>query len=393
MRETLVVPSLDPGAALRNSVLLLEACDALSAATTVADIIRTVRDLPVADLDATSLEVIDARTHTDLIAGEVIAARRARFCADRTEIVATWPAFAGELADLDWQAVVCAPLMSGGAVAGVLRIVWDRPRSFRVQQRAVITALAVYIGRAFERSLLMEARTASADTLQRAMLSPLPDNCRLPIAARYLPADVREKVGGDWYDAIAAGDQLTVVIGDVVGHDMAAAARMVQLRSMLRAYLVDRREPPSVLLRRLDAANHALGSPTIATAVLAVISAGADGSYRLKWSNAGHPPPILIHTDGTVVPLTGNDVLLGARRFAPRHTYAHRLPPGSTLLLHTDGLVERAGQDIDEGLRHLYRRLRRCGEADLEDLLTCARGPSRVPTDDIAMLAVRIPSP
>lgn len=145
-------------------------------------------------------------------------------------------------------------------------------------------------------------------------------------------------------------------------------------------------------LRRLDAANHSLGEPIIATAVVAVIDTAGGGAYRLRWSNAGHPPPVVVHPDGTVQSLTGNDLLLGARRFARRRTWTAPLAGGSTVLLHTDGLVERSSGAVDDGTASLHRRLRTARRTRLPDLLEDAVadiGADR--TDDIAMLAVRLP--
>lgn len=161
----------------------------------------------------------------------------------------------------------------------------------------------------------------------------------------------------------------------------------------MRAYIVDRHEPPSALLRRLDAANHSLGEPTIATAVVAVIDTLASGGHRLRWSNACHPPPLVIHPDGTVQLLTGNDLLLGARRFAPRHTWTMPLASGSTVLLRTDRLVKRSSGAVDDDAAHLHRRLRTTRRIRLPDLLEDAvadLGANR--TDDIAILAVRLPA-
>jgi serine phosphatase RsbU (regulator of sigma subunit) len=262
-----------------------------------------------------------------------------------------------------------------------------------VAERAVIATLAAYVAQALERAQRLHARIGVADTLQEAIASRLPVVERYELAAHYRPADRQQKVGGDWYDAVSRGDgHLTMVIGDVVGHDIAAAARMGQLRSMLRAYIVDRHEPPSALLRRLDAANHTLGEPTIATAVVAVIHTLANGESRLRWSNAGHPPPIVIHPDGTVQALTGNDLLLGARRFAPRHTWTAPLAPGSTVLLHTDGLIKYAN-GVDNDFDDLHRRLRTARRARLQDLLEDAVAGAGIDcTDDIALLAVRVPA-
>ena len=291
------------------------------------------------------------------------------------------------------QAAACIPLVGSTDILGALHLRWDAPRTFYVAERAVIATLATYVAQAVERAQRLDARIGVADTLQEAILSRLPAVERYELAAHYLPAARQEKVGGDWYDVVAGRDGgLTAVIGDVVGHDMAAAAGMGQLRSMLRAYIVDRHEPPSALLRRLDTANHALGEPIMATAVVAVIDTLTSGGYRLRWSNAGHPPPVVIRPDGTVQSLTGHDMLLGARRFARRHTWTAQIECGSTVLLHTDGLVERPGS-ADDGSARLHRRLRTARQTRLQDLLEDAVadvGADR--TDDIALLAVRLPT-
>ncbi|MBB2943426.1 serine phosphatase RsbU (regulator of sigma subunit) [Actinoplanes lutulentus] len=211
------------------------------------------------------------------------------------------------------------------------------------------------------------------------------------VAAHYLPADRANAVGGDWYDAVPGiSGRLTAMIGDVAGHDMAAAARMSQLRSMLRAYAVDRDESPSALLRRLDAANHRLGDPSVATAVVAALDT-IDGRHRLRWSNAGHPPPVLICRDGRVRTLSGHDILIGVRQYARRHTWTCALPPGATVLLYTDGLVERRGHSLDDGIARLNRRLAASAHGSLADVLTAA-GSDTEQTDDIAMIAIRVPA-
>ena len=386
MTHVTLAPDLTPADIARGR-LLLHASEALSAAVTVADVLAAVATLPARGLGADRTRIALAGDDADPVSRRAIRERRALYFADGTELAAVYPE--GPVC----QALACVPLTGEGGVLGVLHLAWDAPRMFYVGDRAMIATLAVYVARALERARRLEARIGVADVLQQAMLSTLPTVEPYELAARYLPADDRQKVGGDWYDAVVGpGGRLTLVIGDVVGHDIAAAARMGQLRSMLRAYLVDRHEPPAQLLRRLDAANHALGDPTIATAVVAVVHAVAGGGHRLRWSNAGHPPPVLIHRDGTVQPLTGNDTLLGARRFAPRHTYTHELPRGATVLLHTDGLVDRPGQVIDDGVARLYRRLRGERRSRLDDLLADAAGAAGGGrSDDIAMLAIRLP--
>ncbi|WP_212992947.1 PP2C family protein-serine/threonine phosphatase [Actinoplanes auranticolor] len=356
----------------------------------MADVMDAVLQLRGLALDASRLGVVVGGSRSDPLTEQTIRERRTFYFTDGAELAAAFPSEANP----DLQAAACVPLVGTTGIIGVLRLRWDAPRTFYVAERAVIATLATYIAQALERAHRLDARIGVANTLQEAILSRLPAVERYELAAHYLPADRQEKVGGDWYDAVAGRNgQLTMVIGDVVGHDIAAAARMGQLRSMLRAYIVDRREPPSALLRRLDAANHSLGEPTIATAVVAVIETRASDGYRLRWSNAGHPPPLVIHPDGTMQSLTGNDLLLGVRRFAPRHTWTMPLASGSTVLFHTDGLVERSSGAAGDGTAHLHRRLRTARRTRLQDLIEDAVadiGADR--TDDIAMLAVRLPA-
>jgi len=365
-------PEMSPADVTRN-LLLLRASEALSATVTTADVVDAVDQLRGAGLDASHLRIALAGGRSDPLTEQTIRERRAFYLTD--------------------EAAACVPLIGSADVFGALHLRWDAPRTFYVAERAVIATLAAYVAQALERAQRLDMRIGVADTLQEAILSRLPTVDRYELAAHYLPASRQEKVGGDWYDAVAGRNgRLTVVIGDVVGHDMAAAAGMGQLRSMLRAYIVDRHEPPSVLLRRLDAANHALGEPIMATAVVAVIDTLAGGGYRLRWANAGHPPPVVLHPDGTVQSLPGNDLLLGARRFARRHTWTAHLAGGSTLFLHTDGLVERPGS-TDNGSARLHRRLQTARQTRLPDLLEDALadvGADR--TDDIALLAVRLPA-
>jgi GAF domain-containing protein len=319
--------------------------------------------------------------------------RRAVFLADRAEIVAAFPHLAEECAQRGWHALACAPLIGAAGPLGTLRFAWDAPHPFDVGERAVITALAGYVTQALERALRLDAQVAVAEILQRSMLSPLPPAAAgYQLAAHYQPGAAGKRIGGDWYDAVAGvGGHLTLVIGDVAGHDMSAAAKMGQLRSMLRAYLVDRHEPPSALLRRLDAANHTLGDRTVATALVAFVGQAADGTWRLQWSNAGHPAPLLVHPDGRVEELPGGDLLLGVRQLTPRRNHTRTLPPGSTLLLYTDGLVETRTDTVDDGTARLSARLGALAGAPLDALVrdVIAASPGGYP-DDVAVLALRL---
>ncbi|MFI5497270.1 PP2C family protein-serine/threonine phosphatase, partial [Actinoplanes sp. NPDC051859] len=275
-----------------------------------------------------------------------------------------------------------------------LTLVWKQPHTSDDAEQAVLLALAGYMAQALLRAERLDSRDRVATLLQQAMLTDLPDVTPLEIAARYEPAAHNEQVGGDWYDAVRLDDtMLALVVGDVTGHDMRAAAQMGRLRSMLRAYLVDRHEPPSALLRRLDHANFVLGDPVVTTAVLAYVQRTPHGGYQVHWANAGHPAPVLLHADGTVIPLAGRDVVLGAIRRTSRTNHTHDLPPGSTLLLYTDGLVETRTEALDQRKQQLRDSLSTQVNTPLPDLLdnVLHQLVGSGHKDDIAMLALRIP--
>jgi sigma-B regulation protein RsbU (phosphoserine phosphatase) len=364
---TVAPPVTQDDTALRRSRLLLRASEALSVTATTADVLLIVPDLLREALGAKHADVVTAGGAprgpvSDTLTSTAMRDRRSRYYESSMDVTLEHPQLAEELERAGWQAAVCAPL-------------------------------ALYVAQALERASRHDSRTAITDTLQKAIMSRLPHVDDFELAAYYRAADTDRKVGGDWYDVIPGPHgRLALVIGDVVGHDTTATARMGELRNMVRAYLVDRREPPSALLRRLDAANFALGEPAMATAVVAFLDRAPHGGFRLRWSNAGHPPPVLISNDGEVRPLTGNDLLLGARRGSPRHTYTATLEPGSIVLLHTDGLVESRGTVIDEGFQRLYGKLRIRNAGAPRDLLArVAREMTTDRADDVAMLAVRIP--
>ena len=285
--------------------------------------------------------------------------------------------------DLGVIAYLGVPLVGAeGEVVGSLCAIDDRPRDWTGTEVAVLqdladacsselqlrtlrvraTEAAVRAARAQARAevSLAERRTV-AETLQQAMLTHLPEADDLEIRARYVPSHVGDQVGGDWYDAFRIADGATVVaIGDVTGHDMQAAATMGQLRTLLRAFAYDRGEAPSQTLRRLDRAMSGLDVAGLATIVLARIETDAAGNRLLRWSNAGHPPPVLLHTDGSTTLLDRRpDVLVGVDPTRHRYDWAVELAPGDTVVLHTDGLIEHRdwGADIDLGIARLRRTL------------------------------------
>ncbi len=247
---------------------------------------------------------------------------------------------------------------------------------------------------ALESVRIREAERVWYEELQRSLLARPTSYPGVEIAASYQPAAEIAQVGGDWYDAFRAPDgSLALVVGDVAGHDERAAASMGQIRNMLRGVAHTRQGDPSVVLSQLDGAIAGVELPGVATAVLGELEpAGADGSMHLRWSNAGHPPPVLLEPDGAARLLeTEPDLLLGLEVGTDRHDHRLDLLPGSFLLLYTDGLVERRGARLEDGLAWLLDQVR--GRADLsaeqlgDHLLGRLEGRAE---DDVALLVVRI---
>jgi light-regulated signal transduction histidine kinase (bacteriophytochrome) len=234
----------------------------------------------------------------------------------------------------------------------------------------------------------------AAETLQRSLLSEPPSPAGVEMAVRYVPATREAQVGGDWYDAFGQPDGSTVlVIGDVVGHDVQAAACMAQLRGLLRGIAFDSGASPARVLSRLDAAIEGLGLGAMATVLVARLEPADDGA-RLRWSSAGHLPPLVTGPDGAARALTAGraGLLLGVDAGAPRTDTEELLAAGSTLLLYTDGLVERRDGGFDDGLDRLGAalaalRARPVGEVCDEVL---ARLVPEGAEDDVALLAVRL---
>ncbi|WP_052744250.1 SpoIIE family protein phosphatase [Streptomyces odonnellii] len=253
-------------------------------------------------------------------------------------------------------------------------------------------------GLALDNARLYQRQRKVAETMQRHLLPQLPSVPGLQMAARYLPAPDDSQVGGDWYDAFTVADGTTAVaIGDVVGHDLDAAAGMAQARSMLRAYAWTRHEPPSAIVHRLDGSLTHLTSVPMATLVFGKVKRTAAGTWHLTWTNAGHPPPLLITHDGQARYLTdGHGLLLGASPAGPaRDDASIMLPPRSTLVLYTDGLVETRDRPIDVGLEQLSRHAASLAHRPLaaftDLLLERLRPISERNDDDIAILTLRTP--
>jgi PAS domain S-box-containing protein len=303
------------------------------------------------------------------------------------------------------SAWIAVPLTCGGRLLGSLLAGWTDERAFSADQVDLVQAFAAQCAQALDRaqSLTRERRSAEhsrllAEELQRSMLTEpfQPDHCQ--IAVRYLPATRAASVGGDWYDAFLQLDgAVNLVIGDVVGHDTGAAAAMGQLRSLLRGIAVTGDAGPAQVLDALDTAIVQLGLDTYATVGMGRLEqdpAEVDrGVTRLRWTSAGHPAPVVLGTDGELVevPEVPGRLMLGVDRGRRRGETVVELPRGATVLLYTDGLVERPGAHLDEGLAYLAERVQDA-PADPErlcDHLLRSLVPGHGAPDDVALLALQ----
>ncbi|MDH2415599.1 SpoIIE family protein phosphatase [Nocardioides sp. CER19] len=325
--------------------------------------------------------------------GDVHQTRVARFFPDRHAQAVIYPHLPTTAADGEARAFL--PLTVARRPLGALVLTWPGARTLSEDDRSTIGALATYTAQAAERALLLAERVETALVLQDAMLTEIPRIDGLDIAARYLPAAVREQVGGDWYDAfVLRSGSVVLIIGDVVGHDIQAAAHMGQLRSMLRAYAWADDGPPSRAVERLDQAINGLRLDALATLVYARLDPDTSGAWTLTWTCAGHPPPVAISPTGRseLLQLGRPGPLVGAAPEVSRDDNSIRLSPGATLILYTDGLIERRHELLDIGMERLSRAAAQGHRLSLDHALDRIIDDLDVrhPTDDVAVIAVRL---
>ncbi|MFD4863374.1 PP2C family protein-serine/threonine phosphatase [Streptomyces atratus] len=266
-------------------------------------------------------------------------------------------------------------------------------KPFDRHDEQVILALAGTAGVAIEKARLYHQVRNSAEQFQRLLLPKLPDLQPFEACAIYRPASTPGHLGGDWYDAVKLSDDSCIaVIGDVVGHDMNAAAAMSQTRSMLRALTFDGHTPPSAALAQLDRIMHMTEGQLVTTVCVARIEP-ADRGWTLSWSSAGHPPPLVLLPDGTVRYLNAEPGLpLGVDLTLPRPEHSFALPADSTVILYTDGLVERRDEPLDQGLDSLAATVYRHAREPVAQL--CRVLADHHPSDghdDMAAVILRTP--
>lgn len=292
------------------------------------------------------------------------------------------------------QSAVIGPILGLREVLGALTMGRSAGMTpFTAADLPLLEEITRRAGVALDNARLYQRQRKVAETMQQHLLPLLPRVPQLEMTVRYVSAPDASQVGGDWYDAFVLPDGATaLVIGDVVGHDLDAAAGMAQLRSMLRAYAFSEERPPSKIVEWVDRAAMRLSDTDMATLVLARLAHLGAGGWELTWTNAGHPPPLLAARDGGTQYLTdGHGVLLGTGSRNPRPDATVLLPPDATLLLYTDGLIEEPGVSIQEGLDRLSRHAAALAHRPLETFTDRLLERTR-PTandDDVAVLALR----
>ncbi|SEP15912.1 SpoIIE family protein phosphatase [Trujillonella endophytica] len=292
---------------------------------------------------------------------------------------------------LELTGIVAVPLMADGRALGVLTLGVDRRRAaLTAADVEVAEQLALQVSQVVDKAQRLELETQTSHTLQANLLPPAPPPVPgLEVAVRYVAASRGADVGGDFYDVVPlpAGGGVALAVGDVVGHDITAAAVMGQLRSVHRVLLADR-PGPSAIIDRFQAGWGLLGLQRMATAMFGSLDP-ATGQLRL--ASAGHLSPLIVSASGAEFLEVRPSRMLGAPPSAsPAVEWAGVLPVGATLVLFTDGLVESRTADIDEGLALLLRAAEAAhgdGPDQLCDrLLAELIGDHRA--DDVALLAI-----
>ena len=286
------------------------------------------------------------------------------------------------------SALAVLPLAAEG-VAGVLAVSYPRIRIFADDEKDLLLTISLLAGRALARGRQYDTEHESALAFQRSALpDDLPAVAGLTVAARYRPAQQRATVGGDWYDVLVLDEhRVVLVVGDVVGHGMVAAAAMGRLRTAFQAIARLSNDPGAML----SALSHQVESipDSFCTTVVCVVVDLRTG--MMSWCRAGHPPPLVL--------AGGRSLLLDERGLPPLGVVPDASPPvhsrqlgtGDVVLLYTDGVIERREESIDDGLRRLGIVAEDLADLEPEELgdALLAAMITDIQTDDLAVLVVR----
>ena len=294
------------------------------------------------------------------------------------------------------SSLLAVPLVAGGQTIGSLHIGTLTRRDFPDETVDLLRLAADRASLAIARTRLYEHERRIAQELQRSLLpNVLPPVPGVTLAARYLPGGNGATVGGDWYDAIALpGGRVAVVIGDVVGRGIEAAATMGQMRSALRAILMQA-DDTGAMAEQLNRFALGLGDCMLTTIVLAVFE---PATGILRYTNAGHPPPLILGAGGIEDAVYLENIPAPPMGVMDTPSYVQRtlqLEPGSTLLLYTDGLIEKSTEVLDVGLDRLRDAAAAVGaggdlDALCEGVVSKLVGAESAQFDDVTMIALHV---
>ncbi|MEV4835125.1 SpoIIE family protein phosphatase [Nonomuraea sp. NPDC049486] len=409
MPDQMLAGSRRTASSTLHSMLQLTAM--LSQAATVQEIVDLVGDHLLPVFNAQSLSILTAESGRMILLGSRGTSRKTidtfnewsttrsspagspadavepGFFASRRELRTIYPPA------VDDPIAACAvlPLTTQGRSFGTLVIGYERPHHFTEDERATLTSLAGLVAQALDRAKLYDAKHRLAQSLQESLLPRrLPHIDGLDVAARYLPATFGMDIGGDFYDLISLGDECAAaVIGDVQGHDPTAAALMGQVRTAIHAYAASGADPGEIL-----AHTNRLVIDLTPNRFTSCLYINLDLHNRvLDVASAGHLPALLHHHGGAtqlIEPAPG--LLLGIDPHAEYEASQVALPPGGTLALYTDGLVEAPGVLLDDAIAELSLHLGRLARRPLQELADALIAPSSnvdQRLDDIALLLLR----
>ncbi|WP_329321206.1 SpoIIE family protein phosphatase [Streptomyces sp. NBC_01262] len=323
---------------------------------------------------------------------EVVQTLEPRFITSPEEFARRYPKLWPHIEPLGASAAAYLPLIAQGKPIGALGLIYRHKYSFTPQERNLLIALSGSIAQSLQRAVLFDQEHDIAQGLQNAMLPrSIPRIPGAQLAVRYRSARLARDIGGDWYDVVAMpGGRVAAIIGDVQGHDTHAAAVMGQLRIALRAYAAEG-HPPATVMARGSRFLCELDTDRFATALYAQVDPQTGRTCVVR---AGHIDPLVRHADGSCSRLSTNGGLpLGLSAQFGQLDYPvtqTELDPGDTLLMFTDGLVERPGTDLDDGLRRLTKALSDGpqGVQQLADHISSVMGAPGT-DDDMALLLLR----
>ncbi|MGW0465551.1 SpoIIE family protein phosphatase [Streptomyces sp. NPDC003027] len=323
---------------------------------------------------------------------EVVRTLTPRFIESAQEFADSYPVLWPHISGLGITSAAYLPLIAQARPIGALGLLYSDRTGFSADERNLLVALGSSIAQSLQRAMLYEQEHDLAEGLQQAMLPRrIPDVPGAHIAVRYRSARMGRDIGGDWYDIIPLpGGRVGAVIGDVQGHDTHAAAVMGQLRIVLRAYAAEGHTPATVMARA-SVFLHELDTDRFATCTYVEVDLATGVMQMVR---AGHVDPLIQDADGNCrrLPVEGG-LPLGLSAEFGRLDFpvtALELDPDQTLLLYTDGLVEKPGSDLDEGMRWLSSLVRR-GPRDLQRLADelCEVVDEQGGDDDVAILLLR----